>query len=211
MYEHTLQLRRPKLDPWNYETPSEKQKLSGLIQRLRNEALFGNVGLACSNCRKIPSEAKMEWWICRDCLDTMLDADCYLHRRPEICLPDHSHLRLTLRDVQDVRSVNGEREQHIVKWVKQMHQDWGFDRPGLRTFDDILTVTLGIMAAKRLWKERKYGRNRAQYSATPPVPLENLLTREDIVGFKGSGDPAYLAEVNGASSTDGIESGNSVA
>lgn len=202
MYEHTMQLRRPRKDPWNHELPSEKERLKSLIQRLRNEALFGNVGVVCANCDKIPPETKMEWWICRDCLDTMLDADCVVNRRPEVCPPGHTHLRLTLRDVQECRSKNGERAQHTEKWLNQIKQDWGFDKPALRTFNDILTLTLGIMAAKRIWKEKKYGRSRAQYSSSPPTPLKDLLKREDIVGFKGPGDPVYLAEINGDKSLD---------
>lgn len=200
MYEHTTRLRRPPVDLWNNPMQSDKDKLKSIIQMLRNEELFTIPRILCSNCSKGPPDIKMEYWICRDCLDIFLCSDCVVERRPETCPPDHSHLCLTLRDVQDARSVNGERAPHTEKWINQIKQDWELDKPGPRTFSDILMLILGVMAAKRFWKERKYGRRGSQYKISLPIPLKDLVKREDIVGFKGRGDPAYL-EANGVTPT----------
>ena len=203
MFEHTTQLRRPTTDHSNGDTHSEKEQLKGLIQRLRNEELFASVGVSCANCNKMPSEIT-EWWICRDCLDVILDPVCLAERREDVCPSDHTHLRLTLRDVQDCRSRNGERAQHAEKWLNQIKQDWGLDKPSLRTFDDVLTLTLGVMAAKRFWKEKKYGRNSTQYTSSPSIPLAELTKRVDIAEFKGPGDPVYLKEIHASEQSESV-------
>lgn len=178
------------MDSWNNPTGSDKDKLKTIIQMLRNEELFTITRSPCSNCNRAPPDIKMEYWVCRDCLDIVLCSDCVIERRPETCPSDHTHLGLTLRDVQDVRSVNGERAPHTEKWVNQIRQDWGLDKPGPRTFSDLLMLILGVMAAKRFWKQRKYGRRRSQYTNSLPIPLRDLIRRDDIANFRGSGDLA---------------------
>lgn len=79
--------------------------------------------------------------------------------------------------------------------MDQIKREWKLDKPALRTFDDVLTLTLGVMAAKRFWKERKKRKSGTKMTDLPrsrSIPVADLLNRADVLGFKGPGDPAYL-------------------
>lgn len=184
MFEHTTQLRKSSEDGMRRSSFPETAGLEDMIHLVRDEELFASLGFSCSNCHKAPPDLK-EWFVCRDCMDIALDPQCLVDRREESCGPGHSHMRLSLSDVKHCRSGNGEQLSDVTQWVRDLQREWMLDKPALRTFDDVLTLTLGVMAAKRIWKERKYGRNVSSVASSRLIPLATLLERPDIVGFKG--------------------------